>query len=502
MNTPERGCGVCQARRVRCDRTIPSCARCLKAGRTCDGFGLRLSWPHSSDRKRAVFTVPPRNESSFNKSDDISFVQTTSWDMRIHYRLSAEGWNRTVGKYLSGSPVLTTPVRWIPHQLDASQEALVQYFESHASFSLTTVGIDALKLRSTLLRLAFMSSAPASAAVLQSLLAVASLHCYGHQPRAAHYKLSAIQLLNESSKRGLETKEIIQHGAAGMLLASFEIQNPTETSSHWPWYVCGCKGIFYRACDDRLAWYDSDFLLLLGWIQYHEVVARFSFRHWRGHGAFERDYVADEGFTGLLPGICGTGLAKIPYPSGPSNEILSLLSEVYDNVVEPSDSRYNTDEYRNYLEVLEWRIKRATGPSHATQMTHSAPRPDAPIVAKLYQLATLVYLERTSTKLSGQSEKVTQIVDSAFSIFRELETCQWPFPLLIFACEARGDGERMVILDLIAKTERKAHVRSLESLKTMVRFVWTQDDLAEGPIDYADKMSTLMSISDSVPSFV
>ena len=95
--------------------------------------------------------------------------------------------------------------------------------ESRASFSLTTVGIDPLKLRSLLLRLAFTSDAPASAAVLQSLLAVASLHRYGHQPRAAEYKLSAIRLLNESSKRGLGAKETIQHGAAGMLLASFEV---------------------------------------------------------------------------------------------------------------------------------------------------------------------------------------------------------------------------------------------------------------------------------------
>lgn len=171
-------------------------------------------------------------------------------------------------------------------------------------------------------------------------------------------------------------------------------------------------------------------------------------------------------------------------------------------MVDLSDSRYNTDDYRNYLDVLEWRIKRATGPSHAAQTTHSALRPDPSTVTKLFQLAALVYLERTSKKSSGQSEKVTQVVDSAFSMFRELETCQWPFPLLIFACEARGDGERMVILELIGETESKARVMSLESLKTMVRFVWTQDDLAQEPIDYADKMSTLMSVSDSVPSFV
>ena len=95
--------------------------------------------------------------------------------------------------------------------------------ESDAVFSLTTVGINTQEFRDVLLRLAFASSAPASAAVLQSLLAVSSLH--RHHPRAAAYKLSALQLLNESSKLGLGTKETIQHGAAGMLLASFEVRN-------------------------------------------------------------------------------------------------------------------------------------------------------------------------------------------------------------------------------------------------------------------------------------
>lgn len=94
--------------------------------------------------------------------------------------------------------------------------------ESVASYSLTTLGQDVTTLRSAVIRMAFSSDGPASAAVLQALLALSSLHRYGHQPQAAQHKLSAIQLLAESSSRGLGTREIIQHGAAGMLLASFE----------------------------------------------------------------------------------------------------------------------------------------------------------------------------------------------------------------------------------------------------------------------------------------
>ena len=84
------------ARRVRCDRTIPSCTRCLKAGRVCDGFGLRLSWPRRHDKKRAAFAdIPADAATSVSaKSGDLSFIQTTSWDVAVHYRLSSEGWDR------------------------------------------------------------------------------------------------------------------------------------------------------------------------------------------------------------------------------------------------------------------------------------------------------------------------------------------------------------------------------------------------------------------------
>ena len=49
-----------------------------------------------------VLAVPPRNEASFDNSGGVAFIQTTEWDMRMHYRLSAEGWNRKNSK---ASPV-------------------------------------------------------------------------------------------------------------------------------------------------------------------------------------------------------------------------------------------------------------------------------------------------------------------------------------------------------------------------------------------------------------
>ena len=85
-----------------------------------------------------------------------------------------------------------------------------------------------------------------------------------------------------------------------------------EVQSHWLWYVCGTKGIFYGICEDKHAWDNGDFQLLLSWTHYHNAMAHFSLRHWRGHRAFEEDYSAGgDNFMGLLPGVCGVGLAEV-----------------------------------------------------------------------------------------------------------------------------------------------------------------------------------------------
>ena len=41
-----------EARKIGCDRTIPSCNNCLRTRRSCNGYGLRLVWPEKSDGRR------------------------------------------------------------------------------------------------------------------------------------------------------------------------------------------------------------------------------------------------------------------------------------------------------------------------------------------------------------------------------------------------------------------------------------------------------------------
>nr|RBQ96333.1 hypothetical protein FVER53263_08360 [Fusarium verticillioides] len=49
------GCWTCRARRVKCDEAQPICNRCTKAGRICEGYGVRLTW--QGNQKETPFRV-------------------------------------------------------------------------------------------------------------------------------------------------------------------------------------------------------------------------------------------------------------------------------------------------------------------------------------------------------------------------------------------------------------------------------------------------------------
>ncbi|EPE03496.1 arginine metabolism regulation protein ii [Ophiostoma piceae UAMH 11346] len=46
-----RGCFTCRFRGVKCDEQKPSCQRCVKAGRECAGYGVRLVWADQENQE-------------------------------------------------------------------------------------------------------------------------------------------------------------------------------------------------------------------------------------------------------------------------------------------------------------------------------------------------------------------------------------------------------------------------------------------------------------------
>ncbi|KAK7952270.1 N-terminal fungal transcription regulatory domain-containing protein [Apiospora aurea] len=55
-----QGCWTCKQRKIGCDRGYPACNNCLRTGRECLGYGIRLAWPDQPDGRRRVNRMPDR----------------------------------------------------------------------------------------------------------------------------------------------------------------------------------------------------------------------------------------------------------------------------------------------------------------------------------------------------------------------------------------------------------------------------------------------------------
>ncbi|EXJ90069.1 hypothetical protein A1O3_03137 [Capronia epimyces CBS 606.96] len=407
-------------------------------------------------------------------------------------------------------PCVPQLISWTPSKINASDQDLLQYFEHVGSNVLPMFDSGRSRVREILMRMALSGSTLASNAVCQAMLALASLYRDGLQPHAARLNLTALQSLMTSAKDGIDAEAGIQHIAAGILLACFEMQlnsNGHTWNCQWVGHICGAKGVV-QAVKDGQHPPGSDSSIMLGWVYYYDVLARFSTRHWRTDVVSE--VVPDPRFTtnggnGDMPCVTQYALARasfaavIPQISRHAHEVLGLLGEVCDTILHPWDPQYHSLEYQEYLDGLESRLTNVTltGPAETTADEDLTP------VLKLFRLAALIYLEHTSRNFSGQSTKLETWIDDAFSIFAGIGTCRHPFPLFIVGCEARTDDRRRVILDLISKTQQDPQVRSFKEVGALVQAVWVQDDLeVDGHVEYMRKVNLAISTFDAVPILV
>lgn len=88
-------------RRVRCDRSLPSCANCARLGRKCQGYGMRLFWPKDNDPKRAMLGKSPPVRKRWNGSLKNPLIHTSFYDMEMHSYLLGLS---TMSKHLHPTP--------------------------------------------------------------------------------------------------------------------------------------------------------------------------------------------------------------------------------------------------------------------------------------------------------------------------------------------------------------------------------------------------------------
>jgi hypothetical protein len=193
---------------------------------------------------------------------------------------------------------------------------------------------------------------------------------------------------------------------------------------------------------------------------------------------------------------------EIPNISAHAQPIVQLLFEVSDTAMYSTDPRYITTEYQEYLDGLRSRLESVSSRADTYSSSQDALQHTESLL-ELTRLAGLIYLERVSRNFSGQSPKIISWTRQGLDILINLESCLCPFALLIIGCETNTDEDRIVILDLYARMEKKPHFRSFLEVKALIQTAWNQQDLAEDhELEYIHKLNLVLSSRDVVPSLI
>lgn len=299
-----------------------------------------------------------------------------------------------------------------------------------------------------------------------------------------------------------------------MVHGNHQIHQESCTSDQWVNYIVLVKQIIGTSFNNTLL-HDGDVTILLDWVYYHDVLTRFSLRHWH-RKATETEISSDPLRLCVEvrePKIAIFLLLSSDKPWQTSTmapsaiAILEMLSQICETV--PADATANTsfeveEDYKGFLSVLEWRIRNIpdTTEYHQGAKPASYAKTNA-LLLRLYKLALLVYLERTCGGLLNQGIRTQQHVDEAFSILPKLNCCDRQFPAFIIGCEARTDEQRIVVLDLIWRTKNRSSSRSFNYVGNVLQAIWAQDDLATAAnISYGERLSSIITRCLVTPTFV
>jgi hypothetical protein len=287
------------------------------------------------------------------------------------------------------------------------------------------------------------------------------------------------------------------------------MQQTVARNSCWISYICGVKQMVEIARQYNPT-HNSDISLMLGWVYYFDIMARFTIRHWRTEQVEAAAKALGFNSQGEKSCVIQYILARdsfakgVPDLAAHSHSTVQLLAEVSDIAIYSSEPRYTTADYQRHVDDL--RLKLEAEVIFDSDMIHTN-KSDSTFhdqrVLQLVCLAALIYLERVSRNFSGQSTKLDLWTNQGFSILTKLDSCLCPFVLFILGCEANKDEDRIIILNLYSRMENQPYLRSFMESRSLIQTAWNQQDLAhEGTLEYIHKLNLVISSRDLLPSFI
>jgi hypothetical protein len=287
------------------------------------------------------------------------------------------------------------------------------------------------------------------------------------------------------------------------------MQQTSDKNSGWVVYISGVKKVIDAVKNAQPAPGSCEASIVLGWVYYFDVMARFSFRHWRAERVraiandFDFDFKGSSSCALQYTLVRASFAQEIPNISNHAHPVIQLLFEVANTTMYSSNPKYLSTEYQQYLDDLRSRLENVSSRALVFDSSPKEKLDHTEQLLELTRLAGLIYLERVSRNFSGHSTEIESWTKRALSILAQLETCLCPFALFIIGCETETDEDRMIILDLYTRMEKRPHFRSFLETKALIQTAWNQKDLAEdGKVEYIHKLDLVLSSRNVIPSLI
>ncbi|KAI0454353.1 fungal-specific transcription factor domain-containing protein [Xylaria acuta] len=469
METVRRtqGCWTCKKRKIGCDRGYPACNNCLRTGRECLGYGIRLAWPDQPDGRRRGSRVPdravhssPHNPENYGEQ----FLNMTYEDL-MHSGKGLLVLNELLLLRGQQRPVRNMPLLPKFHERESH---LLRYYHDKLSKMISTININN-GFRDDLIPMALTTGGKAPHGLRNAILAVSAFHLWGPE-HALTYKAEAIRSLSSSlSTESFGTTET--QLATCMMLCVYNVFD--ETEGNWSLHLYGAQKILHQLASIHSGQLAYKFLYT--WFLYHEVLGGFSqpLRQWP-HGPASLRLLRDTRFdTSMIIGSLGCSI-----------EVMEVISHVNkwramelcgDPTAFPDQERSNRAiEYKALESKLALLVQRLD-PKHEERLSRYD-RTRTLATAELYRIATFLYLHRVGSTEPSQEIK-SAYLQQALQVLGSLEVCTSPWPLFVIACETENDDQRISILRTLDRMDEERHIGNVFVLRHIIESFWKQQDL-------------------------
>ncbi|KAK2780923.1 hypothetical protein FQN52_002020 [Onygenales sp. PD_12] len=495
-------------RKIACDLRRPICRNCDVADRKCQ-YGMRLNWPAQGDTRRALVAdsaAAAERAVAFGKT---YFINATEVDMGLFYLGGGkQDAADRLGRYVNSWKLPYYSLKASPIPLAGNEQEMVEFFMTTVLNALAPLRGDSQEIWKLFFQLSFSNNSEASKALIQAMVSLASLVRYGPGHDAARFKSAALASLVDSTKKEvIGSKEIYQHAAVGMLLREHETYFPTETSHQWPLYLSGSKRILRSLCLQGLPKLSETDLLAL-WVHYHDVLARFSVRHWRWDATVTSAVLQiTEPVTKLVSPISEK---MIIGTFGCSMEMMNLISRICALPPDTTALAKLSPKEQEEMSAIEHDLltieQESTQPHIPRTETETGIdlRSREIKLAAFYRLGMLIYFERVMRNNSGPSARVDGWAEEAFTILREIDLWARALPLFFVACEAHTEEQRAVILSLLTREQRREFQRPLDCFQRLIEAMWVRYDLYKDEgrqLNYAEALNSVTVMSNLLPAF-